>query len=197
MWTRISGKNQNRRKTPARQIPCGCLKIRVILLAQILTNQNLQQFIAVNLANQRAGVVFGSYDGTSRDGMNIEIYTNGRVRLYYKVAGVAYSYVFSADVRSEWLTHIAVVIDGLSVTLYVNGTKSETVSLTVAVPTITDGFSVGSDKRTSDGQYFKGAIYGISLFEDARMAEDIAMDAVIVSENADGLLYSEYYVEKK
>ncbi|MBQ9161801.1 MAG: hypothetical protein IJX74_00855 [Clostridia bacterium] len=141
----------------------------------------------------RAGVIIGSYDGGSGDAINFEIYTEGNPRLYYKVNGVGYSHVFSTDIRSNSFTHVALTIDGLTVKLYVNGVLAETVELTVAVPEITSDFNVGNDKRATSGQYFKGTIYGVTMFDDVRTADEIALDAILVVSNAEGILYSKYY----
>ena len=143
----------------------------------------------------RAGVIMGSYDGSSADGLNIEIYTNGNPRLYYKVGGIGYSYLFTTDIRSEALTHIAITIDGMSARLYVNGEFAEEAALTVAAPDTFD-FNVGNDKRPSGGQYFKGSIYSVALFEDVRTAEEIKLDSIFVADTTSGLLYSAYYTEK-
>ena len=135
------------------------------------------------------------YDGSSADGLNIEIYTNGNPRLYYKVGGVGYSYLFTTDIRSEALTHIAITIDGMAARLYVNGEFAEEAALTVAAPDTFD-FNVGNDKRPLGGQYFKGSIYSVALFEDVRTAEEIKLDSIFVTNTSSGLLYSAYYTEK-
>ena len=80
--------------------------------------------------------------------------------------------------------------------LYINGTLAETVTLSVAVPEIVASFNVGNDTRPASGQYFKGIIYGVAIFDDVRTAEEIATDALIITSQADGLLYSEYYTTK-
>ena len=144
----------------------------------------------------RAGVILGSYNGTSADGLNVEVYTNGKIRLYYKIKNVPYSYLFSTDVRSESMTHIALTIDGLTARLYVNGVKVEEVTLSALAP-VTYDFNVGNDKRTNSGQYFKGTIWSVALFDHVRTDEEIRIDSLLVSENADGLLYSEYFVSQK
>ncbi len=146
--------------------------------------------------SQRAGVIFGSYDGSNADGINLEIYTNGNPRLYYKVGKVGYSIVFNADVRSDALTHIAVTIDGLQAKLYINGALVETAELEKLPPEITEGFNIGNDDRPTSGQYFKGTIYAVHFFDDVRTDEEIALDAIMVESDADGLLASYYYTEK-
>ncbi|MBR2466591.1 MAG: hypothetical protein IKB38_06660 [Clostridia bacterium] len=143
--------------------------------------------------NKRAGVIAGSYDGGTGDAINFEIYTNGNPRLYYKVGGTGYSYVFKADIRSDTFVHIAIVIDGLTAKLYVGGEFAEAVELTAAVPEVTGTFNIGNDKRAAGGQYFRGTIISVTFFDDVRNAEEIKNDAILVSSDADGVIYSEFY----
>ena len=145
----------------------------------------------------RGGVIFGSYDGGSLAAFNVEIYNNGNPRIYYKISGIGYSYVFKTDVRSESLTHIAITIDGLVARLYVNGKYCESLKMEKPVPTVTENYQIGNDRRPASGQYFKGTIYSVSLFDDVRSAEEIAADALKVMSDADGLLYTVFFSEEK
>ncbi len=143
----------------------------------------------------RAGVVIGNYDGSEKDQINFEIYTNGTPRLYYKVNGVAYTYNFKTDIRSDSLTHIALTIDGLNAYLYVNGKLTETVILEAELPeNALDGFIIGSDNRTGNAQHFKGTIYYASMFSDARTTEEIAADLYIATSDSDGLLFAKSFM---
>ena len=162
-----------------------------ILPSSPLTFEALIQ-LAPGYSN-RAGVVAGSYDGGNGDAINFEIYTNGKPRLYYKVGGVGYSCVFNTDIRSKTLTHIALTIDGLNAKLYVNGALAEETTLSVAVPEVVASFNIGNDTRPAGGQYFKGTIYGVTIFDDVRTADEIADDAILVTTQSDGVLYSKYY----
>ena len=146
--------------------------------------------------DQRAGVLLGSYDGGNANGLNVEIYTNGQFRLYYKVGMVGYSYIFTPDIRSEGLTHLALTIDGLTASLYINGKFAQAITLDVMAPEITEGFYLGNDKRTTGDQYFKGTIYSVALFDDVRTAEEIALDAITVASDAEGVLYLERFVSQ-
>ena len=87
-------------------------------------------------------------------------------------------------------------LDGLTACLYVNGTLVEKVTLKAAVPSVTEDFYIGNDARKSE-QYFKGIIYGVALFDDIRTADEIAIDALLVSENAEGLIYTNYFTKKQ
>lgn len=143
-------------------------------------------------ASARGGVLLGNYDGTNASGMTVEIYTNGNPRLYYKVGGVGYSIVFKTDVRSDKLTHMAITVDGMTASLYVNGEFMESAVLEREMPVFTEGFNLGNDRRQTSGQYFKGTIYAAHIFGDVRTAEEIALDAIKVMDKSD-ILYSEVF----
>ncbi len=147
--------------------------------------------------NTRAGVVVGNYDLTDGDVLNLEIYSEGRPRLYFRANGVSYSYVFSADIRSDVAKHIALTIDGKKVTLYVDGVATETKTMAVELPTITEDFKIGSDNRPDNSQYFKGTIYSVALFGDIRTAEEITQDKISVSDEADNLLFNKVFEAAK
>ncbi len=141
--------------------------------------------------NLRAGVIVGNYDNNfSHNQLNLEIYTNGKPRLYYTIGNSIYSYIFTTDIRSADPTHIAVTVEGLSAKLYVNGTLRETVAIKAELPTNLNNLTVGRDNRTGAQQYFAGTIYSVSLFEDVRTAEEIAIDRYLVASDSDGLLYN-------
>ena len=142
----------------------------------------------------RGGVILGNYDGSSNDGINLEIYTGGCPRLYYKVGAVGYSYVFNTDIRSDSITHIAITIDGKIATLYVDGVLKETAELTVGIPKLTSGYNIGNDQRTDNAHYFKGTIYSVNMFSDIRTAEEIAIDAIAVTNDTEGLVYSKSFI---
>lgn len=144
----------------------------------------------------RAGVLIGNYDASANNQVNVEVYTNGNLRLYYKVNGTAYTYQFKTDVRSDELTHLALTIDGLSAKLYINGALVETVELTVEIPeTSSLKYCIGADNRAANPQLFKGTIYSVSLFEDVRTAEEIAIDAICVPSDTQGLIYQESFFQ--
>ncbi len=151
----------------------------------------------------RAGVIFSNYDGGDGAQLSLEIYYGGKVRLFYKYDGqtvdrqfrnaVTYSYNFTTDVRADGPVHIAFTIDGLTANLYLNGELKETITLTAEIPTSLSNYCIGSDKRKSNAQPFVGTIYSVNLFSDIRTAEEIALDAVLVSPATDGLIYSKYF----
>ncbi len=142
----------------------------------------------------RGGVLFSNYNNGTQNQISIEIYTNGQARFWYKVNGVSYAALFKADVRSDSFTHLAFTVDGTDISLYINGVYSETITMAAAVPTdCTNSFCVGGDYRYQNAQYFKGTIYSVNVFDDVRTAEEIANDAVMVTGDSEGLLYSRYF----
>lgn len=142
---------------------------------------------------ERAGILLGNYNGGNGNFLNLEIYTNGQPRLWYKIGTTAYYHLFKTDVRSEGITQLALTIDGLTVNLYVNGQLKETATLAVEIPQTLANYYIGADSRTENAQPFKGTIYSVNLFSDVRTAEEIAVDAILVPPTTDALLYSKYY----
>lgn len=143
----------------------------------------------------RAGVILGSYDGSAKNQINIEVYTSGRLRLYFKTSGYTYNYIFKTDIRSNEPTHVALTVDGNVANLYHNGELKETGTMSKKMPEVMDGFCVGGDNRPFNDQYFQGGIYGVHMFDDVRTAEEIAQDRVLVTTDTEGLLYSEYFIQ--
>ena len=139
-------------------------------------------FILPKSYDKRAGVLIGNYDGSGAEQINIEIYTGGKPRLYYKRAGKAYTYLFNTDVRSDSLTNLALTIDGLTALLYINGELKETVNLPLEFANVTEGFKIGADNRDSGVQYFAGTLYSVNLFKDVRSPEEIRIDSIMMIE---------------
>ena len=143
--------------------------------------------------DERAGVLVGNYNGSNKNQINIEIYTYGQVRLYYKTNGLSYAYYFNKiDVRSERAVHLAVTVEGKTAKLYVDGVLAQTISIGTAMPAVTDDWTVASDSRLENAQYFKGTVYAVNLFDHVRSAEEIALDAILVTSDTEGLIYSNY-----
>ena len=143
--------------------------------------------------NDRAGVIVGNYGNGLANQMNLEIAAGGKVRLFYTADGTDYNCYFSRDVRSDAPVHLALTVDGITATLYINGVKDQEIALNAALPEMTSCFSVAGDSRTGNTQYFKGELYSVSLFSDVRTAREIALDRILTSTDADNLIYSKYY----
>ena len=143
----------------------------------------------------RAGVIVGSFTGSTLNPVNLEVYNGGKLRIYYKSSGSTISHNFNVDVRSDKPVHVAVTIDGTTAKAYLDGVLVDTATLSRVMPTNATNFVIGGDHRADNTQYFRGTIYGVSLFEDVRTDAEIADDAHIVTENTDNLLYSAYFGE--
>lgn len=149
------------------------------------------------LYTQRAGVIMGNYDGGTGDQINLEVYTLGKFRLYYRINNVAYTYTFNTDVRSDTPTHIALTVEGLTAKLYIDGILKETVTLAVEIPQSISNLKIGGDNRVGNLQYFKGKVYTVSLFSDIRTAQEIAIDRYLITSNSDELLVFKSFLEKE
>ncbi|MBR2461098.1 MAG: hypothetical protein IKB34_07720 [Clostridia bacterium] len=142
---------------------------------------------------ERAGVILGNYNGSASERMNLEIYTKGNPRLWYKVNNVSYSYLFNTDVRSDEAVHLTFTIDGLSCSLYIDGVLYETIALDCEVPFDGSNFYIGTDARIN-AQSFKGEIYSASIFSDIRTADEIKRDMIMITSDTDNVLFSKYFV---
>ncbi len=140
--------------------------------------------------DSRAGVVVGNYNGDSGKHLNLEIYSGGRVRLFFNTGSKKVVGLFSKDIRSDKPVHIAVTVNGQKATLYVNGTATQTIKLTAEYKGATQNFKIGGDNRPGNTQYFRGTIYSVSLFSDVRTAKEIKRDVAAVAQGTSNLLYS-------
>lgn len=138
----------------------------------------------------RAGVVVGNYDGDAGKHINLEIYSGGRVRLFFHNGSKKVVGLFSKDIRSDKPVHIAVTVSGQKATLYVDGVETQTIKLSAEYKGATKNFKIGGDNRSANEQYFKGTIYSVSLFSDVRSAKEIKRDRAAVSQTTSDLLYS-------
>ena len=147
------------------------------------------------LVTGRGGVIVGNFSAKTspENQFSFEIYNNGQPRLYYRYAGKEYSCLFDADVRSADRTRLALVIDGLEARLYVDGAQADVRTLAAEVPLQTANYRVGGDNRPRNTQAFKGEIFSVALLSGVRSAEEIALDAPVAPDSAEGLLYSEYF----
>jgi len=152
-------------------------------------------FFLPKSVKDRAGVLIGNYNNTSAEQINVEIYSNGLPRLYYKTNKKAYTYVFTTDVRSDSNTHLAITIDGLTATLYLNGVAKETIALEADIADALSNYKIGADSRASGTPYFKGTIYSVSIFDDVRTNEEIELDMIAVPSDSEGLLFSKYFAD--
>lgn len=130
----------------------------------------------------RGGVVFGNYSKSSAACINLEIYYNGSPRLYIvDDAGNPFDVVFDkVNVYTGTWLDLAVVKDtaGKKVDCYVDGQLKQSIEWTLP-ETITYKYSagIGADARKGNGQYFKGKMRSVALYDDVRTAAEIAADS--------------------
>ena len=136
----------------------------------------------------RAGVIMGNYDGT-QVGFNLEVYSNGRPRLYIKVPDgnktKNYDYIFTTDIRSDdAVKNLAITIERGEAKLYVDGVLAETKTLgNFDIPHMGRTMVLGGDNRAGNSQGFKGTIYSASVYRDLRTPDELVSDLVIADAN--------------
>jgi len=141
----------------------------------------------------RAGVLLGTYTGGDEDQMNLEVYSDGKLRLFYVTNGTRVTHLFNTDVRSDEAIRLALTVEDTLACVYINGVLVETVTLPKALPEGLTSYVVGGDHRSGNAQYFRGTIYDVAMYADARTAEEIALDAVALDEWQEDLLYVAHY----
>ncbi len=134
--------------------------------------------------SSRPGVIFGNYiDGDSTSNLNLEIHEKGKVRFRYgEKNNVCDAYASGVDVRTGDWVHLTIVHDEVSGQniCYINGANPVVMTTTqykAYASSISKTFRIGGDFRQGNLQNFKGLIRSIALFEDARTAEEVKLDA--------------------
>ena len=146
---------------------------------------------------KRSGVIIGNYTKSKSDQVNLEVYNNGKFRLFYQSGGKSVTQLFTTDVRSDEPQHLTLTVDGVVAKLYLNGILKETITLTMPLPATIDNLVIGGDHRANNEQYFRGSVSSVNLFADVRTAEEIMQDYRIVNDTTDNLLYSAYFGESE
>lgn len=132
--------------------------------------------------DKRGGVVFGNYVKSGVCCTNLEIYYNGSPRLYITdTSGTVQDIVFDAVnvCTGEWLD-LAVVSDPVNkkALCYVNGELKQSIDASIPETMKYEAVSaIGGDARKGNGQFFKGKLRSVALYDDARTAEEVAADS--------------------
>ena len=131
--------------------------------------------------SDRGGVILGNYASSSATAFSFEIFNDGVPRIYFnKPNGASGDHKFTdVDIRSDTWTHLAFSWENDVVTCYVNGENKG--SANVAYPTtatynMNNALCIGSDLRSKNTQYFKGAIKQVAIYNDARTQAEIQSD---------------------
>ena len=126
----------------------------------------------------RGGVILGNYGNGQPNQWNLEVYEQGRLRIYCLNNWVRAEHFFQTDIRADRPVHIAVTVQGGQAVLYVDGVEAERGALAVNIPASLADLLVGSDNRPGNAQYFKGTIYAVALYEELRTPEQIRSDCL-------------------
>ncbi len=151
---------------------------------------------------KEAGVITGNYNAKD-EGINLEVTSYGRPRVYiYDKDGKQYDYVFDGInlLTGEW-THLAVVKNETTLDLYVDGVLAGSKECAVEINTAVNAYAISGDlvddeyrmtteeftkSQPTNPHYFKGEIASVAYFDDARTADEIALDKAEYGE--DGLI---------
>lgn len=148
-------------------------------------NQTINTFqawikVPTNIAdNTRVGIISGNYSVHTVNGVNFEVYTKGRVRVYWN-NGQRDVIFETVDVRQNKWLHITIVRDylGNKFLLFLNGEYQETVNGAGIKETISPyAYVIGFDRTNWRTKYpFKGEISKVSYFSQPRNATQIDND---------------------
>ncbi|MBQ8254522.1 MAG: metallophosphoesterase, partial [Clostridia bacterium] len=133
----------------------------------------------------RGGIIYGNYNGILPC-FDFEITTNGNPRLYIRnEAGKTYDLRFgNANVYNGKATNVTFVIEDDYVKLYIDGVLTQTTAETTApgIGAFVDSIKmtremlIGADWRERNEQYFRGQLIDLTLYSDARTADEVASD---------------------
>ena len=150
-------------------------------------------------ASGRGGVIWGNYGDSTSPVINFEIHNNGNPRLYWlgRTSSDLADCKFT-DVNvctGEWL-HLSIVRDKSKGRLfcYVNGEQVSSMPLSTHAANdmiCVEPFVVGGDLRDGNGQYFKGSIRSVAIYDSARTANDIKNDMTAPEINKSLISYYE------
>ena len=151
----------------------------------------------------RGGVILGNYSSKNKT-VNVEIYNSGSPRLFFEGPNYTlYDFTFDeVDVRGTWV-NIAIVLDAPNgfVYCYINGKLRQTIDNGAPIEiddyeTYDSPLYIGRDTRTSDSQYFKGALKSLALYGDMRSEFEIVADCTRVDLTDENLIAAYYFTEE-
>ena len=151
-------------------------------------------YMPVDTETSVNGVIFGNSGDAAVNCAAFHVTPSGHPGFYLRGIGTSESLgVEFGDVNlyNGEKTHIAVTIANGVYKCYVNGVHAQTVngaafadfSLNIESPMI-----LGGDLRIGNGQYFRGKVFDIALFDDVRTADEIAADYILVDNNDANLI---------
>jgi len=130
----------------------------------------------------RGGTILGNYYNTSAEYTCFEIYSNGVPRLSAKDnSGEEIDILFDEiDVCTGNWVHVAITLDiaNSRAYCYIDGQFKQEVSYSTTFENVVfvEPMVLGGDMRANNDKYFKGRIKSVSIYNDLRRAEEIALD---------------------
>ena len=156
---------------------------------------SFEAWIKVPESTTARGYLFSNYDGGSGTStyygnstygnrtISVEILAGGSPQLLFgpddgsgnlgSRASIKFDQV---DVRTgEWL-HLAIVKEPTRVVCYVNGKEKQVIENTQNYykDDILQPYAFGADNRSSNSEFFRGAVKGLTVYKDVRTAEEVA-----------------------
>lgn len=140
----------------------------------------------------RGGVIVGNYDGKSAC-INLEVYSNGVVRVYIvNNVGKVYDVKFTdTNVYTGEKVHITVVNDSANgkYLCYIDGELKQSVSSSITEKIeFTTSMTVGGDNRQGNAMYCRAEIFDLAMYSDVRTASEIASDYTSSATDTDGII---------
>ncbi|MBQ4043925.1 MAG: metallophosphoesterase [Clostridia bacterium] len=136
------------------------------------------------------GEIIGAYAGNSAaPAVNFGLVGNGNPRIYLhyeqKDGSQGYEHIRfkNVDVRTGGWAHLAVVMEENQIHCYLNGVKRQTVtagstkSKLMYHPDILENtYVLAGDNRSGNTKYFLGRLKSVTLYSDARTADEVKAD---------------------
>lgn len=147
--------------------------------------------------NERGGVILGNYE-LEKECYSFEIYSSGNPRFYHvneknEVSSIIFTGI---DIRAEEWVHLAFTIDeeNNEVSCYVNGAcrAKKIAPYDISLSDVSSKVALGGDLRTGNGQYFKGKILEVALYENVLTSSDIMYLYTLGVNKDDNSLFAYY-----
>ena len=143
------------------------------------------------------GVLLGNNQYNSNS-INYEI-VNGSPKVIYRLAnGDEHDFLFdSVDVRGNDFVNLTIVTETTAIKCYLNGELRQSLLFDLESFSFNAPFAIGGDLSVNNNDYFKGRIHNITLWSDARTAEEVLQDNTQITLNDENLLVNYDLREKQ
>ena len=149
-----------------------------------MANLNLKSY------QTKGGVLLGNYMYNS-NAINYEIIEGKPSVTYFFADGTSTNYLFDAvNVRSDNFVTLTIVTETNKIKCYLNGELKQTLDYTSGDISLDNPFVIGGDSSVNNNDFFRGKIRNVSLWSDARTAEEVLADITEIDLNDENLLVS-------